>query len=270
VAADAVDWAGILARDLVRETVAARLGDFSATVDIAAGEPVAADIILIPFGSSVQGVNYQLRSNTLPSLMLVGARARLGEWAGRLRGLPVSFLARRIDKVRAVLEEKTAAERIVKTYKLSGKVDIQAKNDADVIITLDSPEYRFWIEGYLDIARHDSTAAGRAHLGRLISSKDEIFLEVTLYTDIMKWNFDPGLSRRWGKTTLSFLYRMPGEEDVWRLSYDFSPKWRLQLEKTGEFSRTEAALRYRIHEFLALEFVLGSDKENYLRLIGNL
>ncbi len=270
VSVDAVDWAGVLVKDLVRSEVEKNLVSFKATVDIIAGEHVQADVILIPVGDVVKGINYQLNSKTMPNIVLLDARKHLGERSEQLRGLPVAFVAKHSLSIERVLQDDVKKERIARDYKLEPLVTIAPKVDTDVVINLDSDRYRFWIEGYVDIGRDDRNLSGRAHIGRVLSKKDELFFEVSLDTSDMNWDGDLGLARQWGDTRLSVLYRVNDSEPIFRLEQDFAKRWRLRVEKFKDIDRPEFALRYRIHEFLAAEFVLGAERENYFRLVGNL
>ncbi|MDR2005936.1 MAG: hypothetical protein LBP78_01650 [Acidaminococcales bacterium] len=270
ISVDAVDWAGILAKKAIRETLEAQMPYFKATADVYLdGNAVVADIVLSPVGRNVQGVNYELRSYTMPTLVLNDARKRLGDYAGKLRGLPVEFVARYEKEIKKIIKARAEEERIARQYGLKAGVELSAGVDADVVIELDSEEYRFWIEGYIDIARADSSASGRAHIGRLISRKDEIFLEATFYTNEVRWKVDPGISRRWANTALSALYRLPDRKAGVRLEIEFLKNWLLRAERFVSARRPEFALRYRLHEFLAFEFIVG-EKENYFRVVGNL
>lgn len=270
VSVDSVDWAATIIKDRVRDVVAEKLPEFKAAVDVAGGETVSVDITLIPVGNNVQAVRFELKSDTMPSLVLLDARKRLEERVSQIRGLPVDFVAAHKVRIENILKEEVEKERIVKNYDLAVDVDIVPKVSSVVTITLDSGKYRVWIEGYVDIGRDDNNLSGRMHAGRLLSGKDEIFVEVSLFTENVSWKFDPGISHRWGNTKLSFLYRLPDDESIVRLEYDFARNWRLRAEKYGHIDRPEFALRYRIHEFLAVEIVLGAEKENYLRIVGNL
>ena len=270
VSIDAVDWAGILVKERVRQIVVGKLPFFKTNVDVIAGDVVVVDIVLLPIGNSVKGVNYELKSDTMPSLVLLDARKNLGDSAGRIRGLPIDFLVKHKSEVEGKLAAEARKEKIVNDFALNVSVDIVPKVDSDVTIRMDSKRYRFWIEGYVDLGRDENNLSGRGHIGRFISSKDEVFLEVSLVTDNMSWQFDPGISRRWGDLNTSVLYRLPEDQMILRMEYDFSKNWRFRVEKYAHVNRLEFALRYRIHEFLAAEFVVGADKENYFRIVGNL
>ena len=65
------------------------------------------------------------------------------------------------------------------------------------------------------------------------------------------------------------MRRIPLADNVYKLEYNLSPKWRLRAEHFSGDDRNEFAVRYRIHEFLSAEYVYGGD-ELYLQIIGNL
>lgn len=50
--------------------------------------------------------------------------------------------------------------------------------NSGVRIRLESDEYKIWFEGYGDIGRNENNISGRAHFGKYISKRDEIFGEV--------------------------------------------------------------------------------------------
>lgn len=267
---DAADWVGVIAKKYIREQVEKNLPSFKANVDIASGRDTIVDIVIVPVGSSVKNVKYSLESDTMPGLVLLDSRKRLGNYASTITGMPLDFLVKNKKQIEQILAEETQKERIVKNYDLTVDVDILPQSDAEVTITLDSKRYRVWIEGYADIGRDDDDLSGKAHIGMLFTKRNEIFLETTLYTGDVRWKFDPGISHKWHDTTLAFLYRMPNDQKIVRLEHRLFKNWHFRIDKFTDIGRPEYALRYRIHEFLAVEVVFGSDKDNYFRVVGNL
>jgi hypothetical protein len=85
----------------------------------------------------------------------------------------------------------------------------------------------------------------------------------------VRWDFSLGYAYHWGKSTLSYMRRVPADANVYRLEYDFTPKWRFRYEHFGDTKVNEYAIRYRIHEFLSGEYVY-STKKSYFRIVGNL
>ena len=69
-------------------------------------------------------------------------------------------------------------------------------------INMGSDKYKIWFEGYGDIGRDEDNISGRAHFGKFISDRDEIFGEVGVTLDDVDWDFSAGYARHWGKATL--------------------------------------------------------------------
>ena len=271
VSVDAVDWASSVVAENIRLKLSENAPYLKAGIDIKyENNKTSAEIFFVPVDETVKGINFDLSSDTVPTLVLLDAKKSLLDFSGSLRGLPIKFVEKNKSDIEHLIAQKAQAERISSYYDLKAHVAITPGIDTPVSIKLDSPQYRIWIEGYADIDKEDENLAGKLHIGRLISDKDEIFLETTLYVNDVKWKFDPGISRNFGKTKVSALYRFPNDQAILRFEYDFLKNWRFRIEKYSSIKRPEIALRYRIHEFLSLEMVYGNDKDKYLRIIGNL
>ncbi len=268
--ADAVDWAGILVKNYITKTVQNTMPYFKATVDVNMDNGVNVDIILVPVGNIVTDINYEFYSKTMPAVVLIKPKQNIANYAEKLRGLPVEFLAQHKEKIQEKLNTYILQQQIFKDFKLSANVQIVPKTKPDIIINVESVRYKIWFEGYIDLGKDSDEFSGRAHLGKKISIKDEIFTEITLYPENAKWHFDFGLARHWKNTSFSFLYRPSDDDKILRLEQNFLKNWQIRLEKYDKINRLEFALRYRIHEFLAAEIVFGKNKENYFRLVGNI
>lgn len=149
------------------------------------------------------------------------------------------------------------------------EVKITPGADLGVNIMIESDDYKIWFEGYGDIGRDKENLSGKAHLGKMISPRDEIFGEAEVILDDVQWRFGTGYTHYWGKSGWSYVRRIPTGDNNYRLEYSLSHKWRLRAEHFSGDNRNEFAVRYRIHEFLSAEYVYGGS-EFYLRLIGNL
>ena len=60
--------------------------------------------------------------------------------------------------------------------------------ETQVELLLESDEYKIWFEGYGDIGRKDHNLSGRAHIGKFISRRDEIFGEAGVDLKHVKWD----------------------------------------------------------------------------------
>lgn len=267
---DAVDWAGGVLRQKVRQDMETMLPEFRASVDLSQqGKKVVAQVIVYPVGQTVHDVQFELLSETVPNILFLKTKERLHEKADELRGLPVEF----VKKHRAELEDRLLAavneEKVVSLYSLKPTVTITPGTDTVVEIRMEADKYKIWIEGYGDSGRDENNLSGRAHLGKYISDNDELFAEFSVELENMEWEFAPGLAHRHGKTTIAYARRITEHENNYRLEYDVSPKWRLRAEHFSGANINEFGARFRIHEFLSVEYVYSNDKP-YLRLIGNL
>lgn len=269
---DATDWAGSVVRAQVRNQVEAALPDFKAAVDLTTrGGNAVVQVIIYPVGAVVRDVEYSMVSKSIPNILLMKVKYKYADKAKALRGLPLAYVEKNRKELEDLFLEELKAEKQVQRHHLTPGITIDPSpgGDAKVDITLESKEYRIWFEGYGDIGRDDHNLSGKAHLGKYIAPRDELFGEVSVDLDNVDWMFDPGFAYHWNKATFSYMRRFPDDKNLYRAEYDFTPKWRFRVEHFGDTGDNEYAVRYRIHEFLSGEYVYSTDK-SYFRIIGNL
>lgn len=267
---DASDWAGGILRRMVRSEVETQLPEFKAAVDVVGEENrTVVQVVIYPVGQLVQDVKYSMTSESIPNLLLLDLKQRYAQKADALRGLPVEFVKRHQAELENLLLTDLKSEKSVKMHNLAPSVKLVPGSTLGVEIGMGSDKYKIWFEGYGDIGRDDDNISGRAHIGKFISGRDEIFGEAGVTLDDVDWDFSAGWARHWGKATLSYMRRGPDGQNVYRGEYDFTSKWRLRTEYFSGTDTTEIAVRYRIHEFLSAEYVYSNDKP-YFRIVGNL
>lgn len=267
---DAKDWAGGILRQIVRKEIQQTLPEFKAAVDLVQeGDTTVVQVIIYPVGQLISDLQYEMRSETVPNILLNRLKVKYQQECERLRGLPVAYLSDHKSEYEAYLTEKLLEEDEVRQYNLKPRITVFPGADTGVEILLFSDEYKIWFEGYGDIGRDKDNLSGRAHIGKFISDKDELFGEAGVILDDVQWNFGFGYTRYWGKSSWSYMKRIPYGDNDYKLEYTLSDKWRLRAEHFSGDDRNEYGVRYRIHEFLSAEYVYGGE-EFYLRLIGNL
>jgi hypothetical protein len=267
---DATDWAGGILRGQVKNCVEAVLPDFKAAVDLTTrDDTVAVQVIIYPVGELVRNVQYSMVSKSIPNILLMKLKYKYADKAKSLQGLPVSYIKADQETLTDRLLHDLSEEPQVARHHLTPQIVIQPGVETQLDISLESHKYKIWFEGYGDVGRKDHNLSGRAHLGKFISRRDEIFGEAGLDLKDVRWDFSVGYAYHWGKTTLSYMRRVPADANVYRLEYDFTPKWRFRYEHFGDTKENEYAIRYRIHEFLSGEYVY-STKKSYFRIVGNL
>lgn len=267
---DAGDWAGGVLRRMVRQEVEQALPEFRAAVDVLQeGERTLVQVVIYPVGQLVTNIKYELRSEAIPNILLMELKYKYAEECDKLRGLPVEFIKHHRREIEQILTQKLLAEPAVREFDLQPEVKLETATNMAVSIMINSDKYKVWFEGYGDIGREKDNLSGKAHVGKFVSPKDEIFGEAEVILDNVDWQFGAGYSRYWGKSVWSYTRRMPMGDNDYRFEYNLSPKWRLRAEHFSGEDRNEFGVRYRIHEFLSAEYVYGG-KEFYMRIIGNL
>ena len=267
---DASDWADGVLRKIVRQQVEEALPEFKVAVDLVnEADKTVVQVIVYPVGQLVRNVDYGMRSDAIPNILLMKLKHKYADECNKLRGLPVNYVERQKQEIEEFLLNKLRNEPEIIKYELYPFVNITPDTDMDVEILIDSNKYKIWFEGYGDIGRNEDNLSGKAHFGKFISPKEEFFGEVEIVLDDVDWNFGLGYTRYWGKSGWTYVRRIPDGENNYKLEYNLDPKWRLRAEHFAKKNRNEYGVRYRIHEFLSAEYVYGGD-EFYLRIIGNL
>lgn len=267
---DASDWADSVLRKMVRQQVEEVLPEFKVAVDLLNEDnKTVVQVIVYPVGQLIRNVDYSMRSDAIPNILLMQLKSKYADECNKLRGLPVQYVERQKQEIEEFLLAKLRKEPEIIEYQLQPVVTVTPDADLGVEILIASDKYKIWFEGYGDIGRGEENLSGKAHFGKFVSQNEEVFGEMEVVLDDVEWNFGVGYTRYWGKSGWSYVRRMPDGDNNYRLEYYLDPKWRLRAEHFSGNDRNEYGVRYRIHEFLSAEYVYGGD-EFYLRIIGNL
>ena len=267
---DASDWADGVLRKIVRQQVEEALPEFKVAVDLVnEAEKTVVQVVIYPVGQLVRNVDYSMRSDAIPNILLMKLKYKYADECNKLRGLPVSYVERQKQEIEEFLLAKLRNEPEIVEYDLKPQVTIKPDADMSVEFLINSDKYKVWFEGYGDIGRGEENLSGKAHFGKFVSPQEEVFGEVEAVLDDVDWTFGVGYTRYWGKSGWSYIRRLPDGENNYKLEYYLDTKWRLRAEHFASENRNEYGVRYRIHEFLSAEYVYGGD-EFYLRIIGNL
>ena len=267
---DASDWADGVLRKIVRQQVEEALPEFKVAVDLVnEHKKTVVQVVIYPVGQLVRNIEYSMRSDAIPNILLMKLKHKYADECNKLRGLPVSYVARQKQEIEEFLLSKLRNEQEILEYDLNPQVTITPDADMSIEFLINSDKYKVWFEGYGDIGRGEENLSGKAHFGKFVSPKEEVFGEVEATLDNVDWTFGAGYTRYWGKSGWSYIRRVPDGENNYKLEYYLNPKWKLRAEHFANQNRNEYGVRYRIHEFLSAEYVYGGD-EFYLRIIGNL
>jgi len=142
--------------------------------------------------------------------------------------------------------------------------------DTETIVTVEADTWRMTAEAYLDVGRSNDNISGKAHVGRTVGKYDEVFLEMKVVPGPMTWEFMPGWGHQFGSDTMAgFRYRTNDQEWVAWLHQGLGGRWSLEAERWPHLDWNEVRLRYKLHDFLSVEFVVNNTA-NWLRLVGHL
>ena len=267
---DAVDWASGAARELIRELLRRQLPEFHFSLDVEAGRQTKVRLSLFPTGQLVREAHVSLRSRTIPNLLLVHARPAVEEKARVMRGLPVEY----VERYRAYFIEQarqaTLADPVIRQFDLKVSPVVRPGADAEVAVAVEAETWRIFGEVYLDIGRDKDNVSGKAHVGRLVAPRDELYLEAKVLPGDMTWQFMPGLGHQFGHDSWAGVqYRTNDREWGWWWTQSLGGRWSFRAERWWHIDRNEISLRYKMNDFLSAEFVFTNDR-SWLRFVGHL
>lgn len=267
---DSLDWADTIARSSVREIVEERLPEYRAAVDIIPGETTQVKMVFSPVGAVVREAAVSMRSATMPNILLYEMRSELDAFAKALRGLPAEFVVRKQQELASQAEAIVSAHPYKQAYLLDVRAELVPGPDTDINIRAESRRYRVNAEARLDMGREKSNTSGLLHAGKFVSPDDELYLEVGLVTNSMRWQISPGWSRQVGSNTLIGA-RVNVTDNIryaW-LEHHIGDNWRLRFDRSSKDNDDEIGIRYKLHDFLSAELVHRTN-ENFVRVIGQL
>ena len=273
----ATDWTnGILKRRL-NKFMEESLPEFRADFDIKIQNKdnistAMVDLTVYPKLPVVRTISLSMRSDTMPNVALVTHRTFMEDKVNVLIGVPVAFIERHKEDIETMLAKPLDEQTDFRALKIKSDVTLTAAEQMGVMIRSDSSRYRMRVSGWFDIGRDDRATDDillRMHLGRKISKLDETFFQVDVEPQDMKWNWAFGYSRNIFKnTSASLRYDFTDEMFIADLEYEFFKDWLLRYEHKLANDRKEAAIRYKLHDFLGIEYAVDQ-RESWLRLIGN-
>ena len=82
------------------------------------------------------------------------------------------------------------------------------------------------------------------------------------------WRWELGYGRTLGNAAAEIRYDMREKRLILGGSYQISPVWLARYEYRLAGRASEAALRYKVHDFLGVEYAV-SRHHGWVRLIGN-
>ena len=267
---DSLDWAAGVFKLHTRDMLSEQLPEFRSAMEISGGVRTVVKLALIPAGPTVQDFHVSLRSKSIPNVLLAQIRPVAEKQAVLLNGLPASFVERHRNYFENRIQEAMALQPMAKNYGLSFRTYIDPGRDTDVRVDVETDKYKVSLEGYMDMGKREDNTAFRLHVGQYVTKRDEGFLEVNFIPARMTWEFVPGWGHRIGNTTqVGIKYNHSKEQAIGWMTQQLDRNWQLRVERIPVTGYNEFGLRYKLHDFLSAEYIVGQE-ESWLRLIGNL
>lgn len=265
---DAVDWARSIVKIALTDYFAVQLPEYDANFDIVAGNVTTLKLNLYPKGEIIHDVNLSLHSDSIPNLLLLNFRPYIQNKSEKFIGLPVGFVKRHQEYFINEFTEVLSHDKNLKNFGVTTNIKMQVANNTDIMISAETNKYRISLEGYLDIGRKEDNTSFKVHAGRMISKQDEIFIETDFLPHKVQWTLLPGMSHDLTpQTRLGFKYDMDENIAILWAKQQVSEKWLLRFEHTPSREFNEFAVRYKLQDFVGVEYVINDD-DNWLRLVG--
>jgi len=193
-----------------------------------------------------------------------------------LVGVPVAFTARHRAEFEALFASALDAQPDFHHLRAHTTVTYTPGERAAVMSRTDSARYRLRLSGWLDIGRSESASHSakddlllRLHAGRMLTPHDELYGLLDVTPQDVAWRWQLGWRHTFGQGAQAGLrYDFKDGRPVYDLAWQWARDWLVRYEYHAWDRRGEGALRYRLHDFLNLEYALD-DEGGWLRLIGN-
>lgn len=269
----AVDWTQGLLKKQVASFLEEHAPEFKADFDVNVAENTEVKLNLYALLPVVRTVDLSMRSDTILNAALLMKRQKMQDNVNHLIGMPVHFVARHQAEIEQQLGDVLNNDTECQFWDVTTKVAVTPKENLAVMSRSDSDAYRVRLEGWADVGndyanQNDTSLMARLHVGRMLSKQDELFTQLDFYPEAVKWDWDIGYHHQWESGTLLGLRYNP-HDDYFKFDFEqpLAKKWLFRYEYRDDDSRSEYGIRYRLHDFLAIELARDSH-DNWLRFIG--
>ena len=254
----AADWTNGVLKHNVDSFMNEHLPEFRADFEVEPDEITKVHVVLYPRLPVVRTTDLSMRSDTVPNLFLVNHRKLMEERTHLFLGVPSAFVGRHRQEIEKMLAETLDSRREFMAAGIHTKASIEPGEYMTIMLRSDTAKYRWRIEGYADVSRDgsgDRDTRVRMYAGGMLSSRDMLYA-AGYERRLRKWLFaDFVFDAEYGKAELGMRAIL-------------SPFWQLRYEYRYADHMGEGALRYKLHDFLSLEYAADPDGR-WLRVIGD-
>lgn len=271
----AADWTNGVLKQHLNRYLQEHLPEFRADFDLDPEPAAQVKLTVYPRLPVVRTVDLSMRSDTLPNSALLTRRDVMQAQVDEIVGVPVGFIRRHKAELECQFAQGLDGRKDFRALHMQTKVEIDPAERASVMSRSDSSRYHFRLNGWLDIGRdkdkekHNSrNLLFRFHAGRMLGKQDEVFVLADLLPEKMSWGWQLGWGHDFrGGRYGALRYDLRSGGFIYEVRQKLSSRWLLRYEFRQADSLGEAAVRYRLHDFLGLEYVFDNE-QNWLRLIG--
>lgn len=272
----ATDWTNGVLKHHLNDYLASHLPEFRGDFEIDPESEAKVKLVVYPKLPVVRTVDLSMRSDTVPNVTLLARREVMQDKVDDLVGVPVEFIKRHQRELSQQFAHELDNLLDFRSYHMQTTVSMDVAERLHVMSRSDTSRYRLRLTGWLDIGRKDKNGHEddesllfRFHAGTMLSQQDELFLLVDLMPQDMDWGWAAGYDRRLSSRSHAQLrYDLHERRFVIAASRQLAPRWLLRYEYRFFDKNGEAALRYKMHDFLGLEYLVDRH-QNWFRLIGN-
>jgi len=272
----ASDWTNGVIKHHLNAYMAGHLPEFRADFELDTEPCTKVRLVVYPRLPVIRTVNLSMRSDTIPNFYLLAHRELMQQLTEDLVGVPVSFVRRHETELSQQLAEELDRQKDFKALGMKTQVTMNTAERLHIMTRSDTEKYRLRLTGWLDISRdktsrHEESGnlVFRLHAGRMLSRFDELFLQADFMPQSMDWGGMAGYDRQIGSRFHARLgYDLAERHFVLAAFQQLAPRWLLRYEYRFAEQHGETALRYKMHDFLSLEYLIDRD-QNWLRILGN-
>jgi hypothetical protein len=268
----ALDWAGPLVTQQVKELVETAVPGFTAGSRLRPAEHSILELTIVPRDSRVvRNIGVRFRSESIPLLLLDQHAPQIASMAEPLRGLPVAFVDAQRVAMEHLLDEDLVTYAPAVDYSVMATARLDVAETLYVYVTAESQMYRARVEAQLNIGPQAPGPAVVARLGRLVSPQLEPFVELRLVPTPLALTGAVGVRIEVSPAAfVAVTYAPTPRETMFWTTVQFSRDVGVRGNWTFPSQVFEGAISYRINEFLAWEFIGNSAGQAWVRLVSNL
>lgn len=269
----AVDWTNGVIKHRVKDFMNERAPEFRADFDVEVGETTKVIVDIYPLLPVVRTIDLSMRSDTLPNAALLTERQTMQDGADMFVGVPVAFVKRHKDTIEELLSKRIDDLEVAKFWGIHTKVDIKPSERMEVMSRSDSRNVYVRFEGWGELGHRTKNKDNgeimfRGLFAKQFTSRDGAFALVDFYPKNTRWDLDLGLYREIvPKVRANVRYSVLDKYWKGGIEYNFAKRLAFRYEYRDQDHISEFALRYKLHDFLALEAVMDND-DKWLRFIG--